>query len=249
MQVIGLTDIGNGREINEDDYFFTKAPLGALTNLFLVADGLGGHKAGEIASRMAIESVVGYCREHDEKNGGELMREAFRYANEKVYAYGSQNDNCYQMGTTLVGLTVCHGEYLIANVGDSRAYLYRNGTLTKITKDHSPVQELQSLGAITEEEAFVHKNRNLISRAIGIENELTVDLYTLPAQEEDILLLCTDGLSNFLRRTEMQELFEQEKQLKELAPKLIREALAHGGSDNITLVLVKNEKESEDEIC
>lgn len=249
MQVIAITDIGNGRKINEDDYFFTKEQVGDLPNLFMVADGLGGHKAGEVASRMAIDSVVRYCLETIQPNLGQLLKEAYLEANKSVFEYGQKNNNCYEMGTTLVALSVLENQYLIANIGDSRAYLLRDGELKRITKDHSPVQELQELGVITEEEAYHHENRNLISKAIGMEHEIDADIYQVEAKENDILLLCTDGLSNFLRRSEMQEILKQEKSLEELANDLLKEALANESTDNITILLVSNPTEREDNLC
>ena len=245
MQVTGLTDIGKVRKINEDSYFFSRERVGGAPNLFLVADGLGGHNAGEVASRMAIDTVVAYFREHPAEDCRAALAAAVVRANQAVYAYGRENIDCRHMGTTLVGLILLPEEYVLINIGDSRAYLYRQGELRQITKDHSPVQDLQESGLITEEEAFSHQNRNLISRAIGIESGVSPDLYSVPAEENDILLLCSDGLSSYLRRRELEEIFGQESEIPALAAGLIQEALSRGGGDNITVILVKNERESE----
>jgi len=245
MQVTGLTDIGKVRKINEDSYFISKESIGGVPNLFLVADGLGGHNAGEVASQMAIEAVTAYFQENSAADCRTGLTNAFAKANQAVYAYGRENPDCRHMGTTLVGLILLPAEYVLANVGDSRAYLYRQGELSRITKDHSPVQEMQEIGLITEEEAFTHENRNLISRAIGIEGNVRADLYTVPARTGDILLLCSDGLSSYLRRRELEEILRRESELPALADSLVQAALNRGGGDNITVVLVKNERESE----
>lgn len=249
MQAIGLTDIGNHRAVNEDSFFVGNQPIGRLSNLYLVADGLGGHAAGDAASKITVEAVVDYCRMAEENDLEELFKNAFEEANDKVQAYSQTIDKLYEMGTTLVSLTKWQDKYYIANIGDSRAYLFRNGVLEKITKDHSLVQKLQEEGVITEEEAFTHEKRNLILRAVGMEPFLNVDTYTLPAEKGDILMLCSDGLSNFLRRQEMQEMFCQEENSEILTRKLIDTALANGGSDNITVVMVKNVDESEGDVC
>lgn len=245
MQVTGITDIGKVRTVNEDSYFFSKDKVGEMPNLFLVADGLGGHNAGEVASKMAIDAVTTYLKEYSGKDCQAALTAAVADANQAVYAYGREHIDCSHMGTTLVGLVLLPQEYRLVNVGDSRAYLYRQGELHQLTKDHSPVQELQESGFITEEEAFSHQNRNLISRAIGIENDVLADFYCVPAEENDILLLCSDGLSSYLRRQELEEAFRQETDVPALANKLVQAALNAGGGDNITVILVKNERESE----
>ena len=249
MRAVGLTDIGNHRSVNEDSYFVGNQPIGVLPNLYLVADGLGGHAAGDIASKITIDSVVEYCRNDKEAEVEDLLRNAFEDANEKVQMHGIQINKVYEMGSTLVGLSIYQDRYYIANVGDSRAYLFRDNTLVKLTKDHSLVQKLQEEGVISEEEAFSHEKRNLILRAIGMEPIVKVDIYVAPAKEGDIFMLCSDGLSNFLRRQAMEEMFCQENQLEILCQRLMDTALANGGTDNITIVMVKNVLESEDDLC
>lgn len=249
MQIIGLTDIGNGRKVNEDDYFFTTEQVGDLPNLCLVADGLGGHKAGEVASRMAIDSIVNYCLSTIEPNLEKLLLDAFQHANVEVYEYAKNQGENFEMGTTMVGVTILEDYYVFINIGDSRAYLFREGELKKITKDHSPVQELQEMGVITEEEAFCHTHRNLISRAIGMEEKIKADVYTVPSQPNDIILLCTDGLSNYMRRQEMAKVINQENNIKEMAHQLVKGALNHEARDNITVLLVAINQKGEDDLC
>lgn len=249
MLIVGLTDIGNGRKVNEDDYFYTTEQVGDLPNIFLVADGLGGHQAGEVASRLAIDSVVNYCLSTIEDNFPKLLSDAFDHANDMVCEYSKQNNQTLEMGTTLVGVTILEEKYIFANVGDSRAYIFRNGTLKKITKDHSFVQDLLDCGLITEEQAFHHESRNKITRAIGMEEKMEADIYTVTAMEDDIIMLCTDGLTNYVLREEMAEVMKMEKGLKEMAKRLIDTALDNGARDNITVVLVKNTEESEEDQC
>lgn len=249
MQIVGLTDIGNGRKVNEDDYFFTSEQVGDLPNLCLVADGLGGHKAGEVASRLAIDSIVNYCLSTIEPNLEKLLVDAYQFANEVVYKEALKLGDNFEMGTTMVGVTILEDRYIFANIGDSRAYLYRDEELEKITKDHSPVQELQELGVITEEEAFCHTHRNLISRAIGMEEKISTDTYVVMAKPKDILLLCTDGLSNYMRRREMAEVIKMENDLKQMAHQLVKGALNNEARDNITVLLVAINEKGEVDLC
>ncbi|RRD93973.1 Stp1/IreP family PP2C-type Ser/Thr phosphatase [Clostridiales bacterium COT073_COT-073] len=249
MQAIGLTDIGNHRMVNEDSYFVSTSAIGALPNLFIVADGLGGHAAGDMASKIAVDATVAYCQNAPAEISADLLKNAFEQANEEVQVYGKTINKLYEMGSTLIAASIFDDYYQIANVGDSRAYLYRDGSLQKLTKDHSLVQKLQEEGVITEEEAFSHEKRNLILRAIGMEPIIQVDTYTDAIKNGDIIMLCSDGLSNFIRRQAMEEIFRQEDNISALAQRLLDTALANGGSDNITVVVVKNAKESEDDLC
>lgn len=249
MQAVGLTEIGNYRQVNEDNYFVSTDPIGNLPNLFLVADGLGGHSAGDVASKITVETVVSYCQRSREKDKTDLTRYAFEEANDKVQEYSKTINKVYEMGSTLVSLSVFSKYYQIINVGDSRAYLYRKGKLTKLTKDHSLVQKLQEEGLISEEEAYTHEKRNLILQAIGMEPIVNVDIYAIPAYKNDIIMLCTDGLSNYIRREEMEKILRQEQNLKKLAKLLIDTSLENGSTDNITVVMVKNAKGSEDDLC
>lgn len=249
MQVIGLTDIGNFRKLNEDDFYISTIPVGNFPNLFMVADGLGGHRAGDIASKLAISAVAEFCRRSNEKDLDRILQDAFCYANQKVIDYGKSQGLFHEVGTTLVGLVVLPDKYYIANVGDSRLYLYRDGQLQKITTDHSAVEELQQKGVITEEEAFQHEISNYITRAVGMEDEIRVDLYCPEAKQGDILLLCTDGFSNYVRKDEIKSLIDSEEKVEALAEAMVKRALQNESRDNITVLLVKNTEESEAGSC
>lgn len=233
-----ITDVGRVRKINEDTY---KVFAGSDYSYAIVADGMGGHLAGEIASEMSVNKIAEYINEHmntelDKFQVKEVMRQAFMYANKEIYEYSCSNESVMGMGTTSTLCMIYDNNLIFAHVGDSRAYKIFD-SLEQITRDHSFVQELVKLGQITPEEAKHHPRRNYITRAMGVEREVKVDTGVLEYRGERILL-CSDGLFNDL---DDAELFETAKDgdLQDCVERLVKLANERGGNDNITAVLME----------
>ncbi len=245
MLYAAKSHIGLVRQSNEDG-FAVRSEFQPL-KLVVVADGMGGASAGEVASKMAVDSV---CRFVEVKLPGydgdqtELLREAVYVANREVWQ-ASQNTEDYEgMGTTLVAALFDQSKVIFANVGDSRGYLFQSNQLKQITRDHSLVAELVRRGQLTEEEALHHPQRNIVTRSLGTSASSHPDVAVVNWQEGDVLLLCTDGLTNLVKTGELQETLKglpsaaTPKDLEKAADGLIELALDRGGQDNITLILV-----------
>lgn len=240
MKAVGITDIGRCRKNNEDAYYVAEegAPM---EHLYLVADGMGGCNAGEVASSGAIQSFLTYVEEHrqEEMDIPDLIAGGFQAANQEVFHQSNSASEFAEMGTTMVAAVVKDGRVYIAYVGDSRAYLMHQGSLTGVTTDHSYVMELVKMGTITKEEAAMHPKRNIITRAVGIKDTVEIDTVMEDVQAGDMILLCTDGLSGMLRDEEMEAVLQTELSVEEKAQKLAALANEHGGYDNITLILIE----------
>ncbi len=235
MRYLGKTDKGLRRDHNEDGYF-------ADGRLFIVADGMGGHRAGEVASARAIGVVAEYLERESGRGSPEaILAEAIMRANEVVYEEAKSDPRLSGMGTTFTAALVESGRAVIGHVGDSRAYLWRSGQLTQLTEDHSLVAEMVKLGRIPPEAAFTHPQRNIITKALGVEPVVEVDMATYRLEEGDLLMLCSDGLTAMLRDSEIAAHLARTRNLGELTGLLIAEANARGGVDNITIVLVDAE--------
>lgn len=240
LDIAALTDVGRIRKINEDSCSFFD---GEDYSYAIVADGMGGHLAGEVASSMAVECICGYIEKRldvkmDRFQAMEVIRRAFLYANSKIYAYSCENDSVMGMGTTATLCMVRGGYVIFAHVGDSRAYML-NSDITQLTRDHSYVQELVKLGQITPEEAKRHPRRNYITRAMGVEQALKVDTGVKPYSGER-LLLCSDGLIDDIEDHELLEVAGIGAP-KECVKKLVELANERGGKDNITVILMEGE--------
>ena len=226
------SDVGRQRQGNEDNYF-VRAPL------FVVADGMGGAQAGEVASEMAVEEFrdgIG-----DGSPEAHLV-EIIRTANRRIYER-SRSDSAHQgMGTTCTAIYVDTDEVVLAHVGDSRAYLYRDGDLTRLTHDHSLVGELVDRGRLTEEQAEVHPQRNVITRALGPEADVEVDTEHIEARSGDLFLICSDGLTSMLREQAIVPILREADGLEAAGRNLIAAANEAGGRDNITVILVRLEE-------
>ena len=202
MKTFSKTDIGMVREVNQDYVFVSDLPVGKLPNLFVVADGMGGHKAGEFASRFTVEVVKEALAESSEETPEAMIIQAITSANRKLLETAKQDSRMEGMGTTLVVATVIERTLYLANVGDSRLYLL-NDEIKQVTKDHSLVQEMVRLGGIKQEEAKNHPDKNIITRAIGAKEDVEVDFYEYRLKQGDMILMCTDGLSNMVEDGEM----------------------------------------------
>lgn len=238
MNACGLTDRGLQRQLNEDYIFYSTAPIGRYPNLFIVADGMGGHQAGDFASKFTVEYVTRALAvwEGDFTEG---FRAAIAGANEELLRYGSRDVNLAGMGTTVVLLSVWDDHYLAANVGDSRLYRIRAGKLSQITTDHSWVEEMYALGRIDRDSELYQSRKNIITRAVGASGEIVPDFFEDKLATEDAFLLCSDGLTNMLSDELIEYVIGSGDELIKVAGRLVTGANEAGGNDNISVVLVK----------
>lgn len=233
-----LTDLGNIREINED-YFGYHEDI--EKKIYVVADGMGGHNAGEIASKLAVDTTIEYinsicCLENLEN----ILKEAIEFSNKKIYNLSQTKDSLRGMGTTITACLISGGKMAVANVGDSRCYISNNNSIRQITKDHSLVQELLDAGTITEEEAYVHPNKNIITRALGTYHTVEADTCLIDLKDVHKVMLCTDGLSNSLTDEEMYDIIANNSS-EAACYKLVELSKQRGGRDNITVIIFEGE--------
>jgi len=230
VEQAGRTDVGRQRTANEDS-LVVRPPL------FAVADGMGGAKAGEVASAVAVEAVE-QARESSEPIEAQLAG-IVRDANRRIYELAVADESRRGMGTTLTLAKVHGGEVSLAHVGDSRAYRMRDGELSQLTRDHSLVAELERSGQITPEAAEHHPQRSIITRALGPERDVEVDTYTLAGREGDVFLICSDGLTSMISDEEVSSILHSATSLDDAAGALVRAANQSGGKDNITVILFR----------
>ena len=239
MKLAGKTDVGRVRQENQDDYRAGELPGGAVWAL--VCDGMGGAKGGREASQGACNVIENFFQEQYAQCGAgqeePFLKKALLYANRFVFQKAAHEEALAGMGTTAVCALARSGNVYLCHAGDSRAYLIRDGKLTQLTHDHSYVQELVDCGTITEEEAEHHPQKNIITKALGVDYRLEPEFTAAKLKREDRLLLCTDGLTNMVPVEEMEELLAQGT-FYDLPDRLIEAANAHGGSDNITALLL-----------
>lgn len=238
MKVFAFTDVGRVRPINEDSYYL---PVQG-ERFCAVADGMGGHNAGEVASALAVEAFSEVMRGAKKPNESAL-HEAVSRANEAVFREARRDDQKSGMGTTFTALSADKKNVYLAHVGDSRAYLMRNGAIMRVTMDHTLVEEMVLQGLITVREAKTHPKRNYITRALGTGEAVDVDLIQLERRQGDVYLLCTDGLSNMVDDRKMLEVLSSDSDGNEKVRSLVRAALEAGGPDNITAMIVSFEED------
>lgn len=240
MQAFAKTDIGKERKINEDFYYISKP--GDKIKLFILADGMGGYNAGEVASKMATEAVRDYIQNNFEKNKSskelieKLMQDAIEYANTEVYEHSQKQKELSGMGTTLDVCLIYNSRIYVGHIGDSRVYRIRKEFMRKITRDHSYVQTLVEDGKITKEEAFNHPKKNMLTKALGCTPKAEPDIYTKTFIKDDIILMCSDGLTNMVKENDIYNIIKQEKENS--AESLVKQANDNGGYDNITVVTI-----------
>lgn len=233
-----ISDKGNVREINEDyiDYFQNDT-LG----LYIVADGMGGHNAGDVASKMAVECCIEYVKnEKPTEDMAEVLKSAINYANSKILKKAKKEKDLKGMGTTITACLIYNNDAIIANVGDSGCYVIEDDIIKKVTKDHSLVQELVDEGSITEKEALTHPNKNIITRALGTKGKVDVDIYKLKLRDGLKFLLCTDGLSNEVSKEEMYNIVLKNDNEK-ACRLLVHLCKAKAGRDNISVMVFGGE--------
>ena len=244
MQSCAKTDVGLTRQINQDYCYATDNPCGLLPNLYIVADGMGGHNAGDFASRFCVEKFVELMQDAGEGVLSKLsyIEDAIRETNEQLIIKAAEDPNLDGMGTTFVAATVNEkNEMDVINIGDSRLYVI-NSDIKQITHDHSLVEEMVKNGDLKKEEARFHPKKNVVTRAISAMGVVVPDMFRVPLKKDDVVLLCSDGLSNMLADNEILDIIKEcLPDLVETAKTLIQRANQNGGKDNITVVLIKIE--------
>ena len=239
MKVFSATDIGQKRHMNQDFIFTSEEPVGNLPNLFVVADGMGGHNAGDFASRYGVSVLVESVRRDKNFNPVKVMRNAIEAANREVFSQSRNDPSMAGMGTTMVVCTVVGGYAYIANVGDSRLYLAGSESMTQITQDHSLIAEMVRLGELTPEEGRNHPDKNILTRAVGTNEEVKIDFFDVKLETGDQILMCSDGLSNMVEDQRIFEILKGEDTKADKAQVLVDEANANGGRDNIAVIVVE----------
>ena len=244
MKAFALTDVGQRRKINQDCVYASVEPVGNLPNLFIVADGMGGHKAGDFASRFAVNAVRESIGASQETNPIKLIRDAIELANRGILRESDEHEEMRGMGTTIVVTTIIDRYAYTANVGDSRLYLLGD-TLNQITKDHSLVEEMVRLGEITEAEARNHPDKNIITRAVGATSNVDIDFFDYKVGPGGIILMCSDGLSNMVEDEEIRRILRRTISIEDKARVLVETANENGGKDNIAVILVEPDSDEE----
>lgn len=241
VSTYGLSDIGLVR-LNNEDFWSSVPEIG----FYVLADGMGGHRAGEVASKEAVNILCSLVKEHLSSRGDFNLEEvhgiiqiAIEQTNEKVYKMGLSDQNLRGMGTTLCCLYFHPKGLVFANVGDSRIYRYRDNKLEQISKDHSLMREMMDLGQLSEKHSSEFLFKNIITRAIGTEISVEPSVHIADVNDQDLYLMCTDGLSDLLSHKEIEQILQQTPSIQAATQKLIFQANKHGGLDNITVVMAK----------
>ncbi|WP_366921596.1 Stp1/IreP family PP2C-type Ser/Thr phosphatase [Metallumcola ferriviriculae] len=238
MLAEAISHTGLVRRNNEDAYLIISD-----LKIFAVADGMGGHAAGEIASKLAVNTLAEYINKHiHDHPPARVLADAVAAANEEIYFQAVNHPSHSGMGTTLSAVWVVEDIAYLAHIGDSRIYLFRDEKLDLVTCDHSFVSEMVRNGNLTAQEAEKHPQRNLLTRALGTESNVEVDMKELTLQKDDILLCCTDGLSAFVSADELEQMIRSNKDTNSKLQQMLQLALNRGGHDNITAMLVYNIK-------
>lgn len=237
MRSSGKTDIGSKRRTNQDCIFVSDNPIGSLPNLYIVADGMGGHRAGDKASRMAIDITVDFVEKSTIENPIAVLKRAMIFANNEIYKAASQDTDLTGMGTTMVAAVAKEGKLYVANIGDSRLYAV-DGEIRQITMDHSLVEEMIRNGELERKKGRNHPEKNLITKAMGSKDEIIPDFFEIDIKPEERYLLCSDGLSNMVEDDEIRDIVVENYNLDEAAQALIDRANYYGGSDNVSVVII-----------
>lgn len=241
MNVGGGSNKGLIREINQDSIYL---PENGSSPLYIVADGMGGHKAGEIASKLTVEILKKEITNNmldgsNLQDVSKTIQRAIEFANKEVFEYSLADEECKGMGTTVTLGYVYNKHFIVAHVGDSRAYCLRGTKLIRITEDHSLVNELVKTGEISSTEALTHPQRNIILRAVGTSIDIDIDLDIIEIEANDIFIICSDGLTNMLSEFKIQNIFENNKDMKLACELAIQSAIDKGGKDNITVIGIR----------
>ena len=239
MKAIALTNVGNKRSMNQDFYYCSDEPVGILPNLYIVADGMGGHNAGDFASRFSVERFVNLIRESKVRTPISAIEAALKTTNEELIAKAKTQREYEGMGTTFVMATLLSDGYLlIANIGDSRLYIV-NDRIQQITEDHSLVGEMVRNGELKKDEARFHPQKNVVLRALSTRTVVSPDFYKIRVNRGDYILLCSDGLWEMVEEGELLKLVSEYEDVSDIAEKMVFMANENGGKDNITIILMK----------
>ena len=241
MNIGGRSNKGLVRETNQDCMYLPKVNC---LPLFIVADGMGGHKAGEVASRLTVDIISKEIMQNASyisnlKFASKIIKDAIKLANKEVFDYSLSHVECKGMGTTVTLGYVYNNSFIVAHVGDSRAYYLRNKKLVRITEDHSLVNELIKTGEITRSEALTHPQRNVILRAVGTDTDINIDIDIVKINASDIFIICSDGLTNMIDESKIQEIFEKTEDIEHACELAIESAIEKGGKDNITVIGIR----------
>ena len=234
-----MTDVGRTRVVNQDYVFSCLEPVGNLPNLFIVADGMGGHQAGDFASSYSVKKFLESVSLSLQRNPHKIFADAIRYANRELIEKSKSNPELKGMGTTLVALTIVDDKAYVANVGDSRLYLMED-SLMQITVDHSLVQEMIRIGELTKENARLHPDKNIITRAVGAGRDINADYFEFTITKDSILLMCSDGLSNMVADDQIAVLLKSADAPEKVGKKLVETANRNGGKDNIAVIVINS---------
>ena len=237
----GNTDVGKLRKVNQDYVYINNEPIGSLDNLYIVADGVGGHKAGEIASESAIDFFEQFIYETEDDEVLDLLVSALAYANEQVFKLSRSSKQYENMGTTLLAATIKDNRIFIAHVGDCRLYGIRNNKIAQMTSDHTYAMDLFKAGVISREEAENSKDSNVLTRALGTEKSVKADALFCDVYEDDIFVMCSDGLSDMITDDEILKIAsDKEITTDQKVDCLIQRANDNGGKDNIAVIIIEN---------
>ncbi len=238
MKTFSMTDTGAMREMNQDFFFASDTAVGNLPNLYIVADGMGGHKAGDYASRYTTQRIVAAVSRNTGKEPVAIIKEAIQKANELLIIEAREDETKYGMGTTIVVATIQDHKMLVANVGDSRLYVISD-KICQITKDHSLIEEMVRIGEVDKSQAKEHPDKNIITRAIGASESVDVDFFEVDLHTGDCILLCSDGLTNMVDDEDIYTIVQSHDSIEKQVQALIQTANENGGHDNITAMIIK----------
>ena len=238
MKAFSITDIGERRRINQDYVFCSEAAVGKLPNLFIVADGMGGHNAGDYASRFCVEFFKQKIEESNIDMPVASIEEALKETNDMLRNKAQEKAELEGMGTTFVAATIFDKDMYIANVGDSRLYVIGKD-MKQITEDHSLVEAMVKTGELDRSEARVHPNKNIITKAVGVNEVLEPDFFEVNLEDEDTVLMCSDGLTNMLEDETIEQIIRENDDLEAAAETLVKCANQNGGKDNIAIIIIK----------
>lgn len=240
MKTYAYTDVGRQRNENQDAVYACDTSIGNLPNLYIVADGMGGHAGGRYASNRAVTTVTEEIKRLLLNHPVQILERAIQTANKQILEEAASLEHMTGMGTTMVVSTIVEGTLFAANVGDSRLYIINENQIRQITKDHSLVEEMIRIGEIDRENAKHHPDKNVITRAVGAMDDLKIDFFEIPLEKGDRILMCSDGLSNMVEDGQIVSVFNSHDDIKDKVETLVKLANENGGEDNITVIVIES---------
>ena len=237
MNAYALTDVGRQRNMNQDYVFSTVKPVGNLPNLFIVADGMGGHKAGDLASKFSVNTFIDCVKNSVSSKPVQIMSDAINHTNEELLKLASTSEDYRGMGTTFVVAVIYGRSMYVANIGDSRLYL-ADRELKQVTRDHSYVEEMVRMGTLNREDARTNEYKNVITRALGGAENVIPDFFEIEIEDNSRILMCTDGLTNMVTDKEIESVMSGDDIMNK-ADKLVMMANQNGGKDNISVIIIE----------